>query len=219
MEDAKRLYAVLTGDVVGSSKLTPADLKTLMQKLRAGADRFAKAFPDSVCGKLDVFSGDGWQLLMPDWIRSLRAALFLRAIVKSDAKTKSDTRIAIAWGAVDQDTLNPERISESTGEAFTLSGLALKQMRKHSRLILDDGRPSAEGRFLRVSVGLVDELAVHWRPRQAQTLALALLNHSQEEIAAEIGKSQPTVNQALQAAGWRGIEDLLDEIKYRYQSL
>lgn len=207
-------YAVLTGDLVRSSKLPPADLKKIMQRLRDGAVKFSKTFPHSVYGKLDVYSGDGWQLLIPDCKHSLRAALFLRAVVKSYEKSQVDTRIAVAWGTVDESRLNPERVSESTGEAFTESGRALKGMKKHRRLVWQPGNPLAHVVLLNSAVSLLDELATHWTSRQAETLALALLDQSQEEIAAALGKRQPTVHQALQRTGWRGIVDFLHEIEH-----
>ena len=76
------VYAVLTGDVVASSKQPPSALQEIMQRLRKGAEQFSKTFPDSVYGRLDVYSGDGFQLLMSDLGRSLRAAVFLRARLK-----------------------------------------------------------------------------------------------------------------------------------------
>lgn len=76
---AEEVFGVLTGDIVSSSSLASGDLRKVLGRLRDGTKRFAEAFPGSVYGELDVFSGDGWQVLMTDWERSLRAALFLRA--------------------------------------------------------------------------------------------------------------------------------------------
>jgi hypothetical protein len=213
MAEESKVYAVLTGDIVGSTGLPPPGLPTLMQRLREAAERFSAAFPGAVLGRLDVFGGDGWQILMPDWKRSLRAAVYMRAVAKSTEAMKADSRVAVAWGAVDTGSLKPERISESTGEAFTRSGRALKTMRKQGRLVLDDGEACGEWRFLRTSVTLVDELASRWTPRQAETVAVALLGHGQGAIAARLGKRQPTVYRALRAAGWQGIAVLLEQIE------
>jgi hypothetical protein len=210
-----KTWAVLTGDIVGSSKLDPKALKGVMQRLRDGAERFGEVYEGAVYGKLDVFSGDGWQMLIEDWRRAPRAALYLRAVVKSEEKLKTDTRVAIAWGPVNETTLMPESISESTGDAFTESGRWLRAMRKGYRLALNPGLSGDELRFLDCAVSLVDALVSRWTARQAEAVALALLARTQEEIAAQIGKSQPTVHQALQTAGWHGIEELLSEIEYR----
>jgi hypothetical protein len=213
-------YAVLTGDVVGSSKLAPADVQNVMQRIREGSKRFSDTFAGAVYGELSVFSGDGWQLLMTDWKRSLRAALFLRTLVKGDEKRTLDTRVAVAWGAVNTDSLIPERISESTGEAFTRSGRALRGMRKRSRLAiaLPDDLPAALTGLFTASVRVLDELISNATSKQAQAISLALLGMTQDQIASETGKSQSTINQALQSAGWSSIEEYLQEVEYRLSS-
>ena len=206
------VYAVLTGDVVASSKQPPSALQEIMQRLRKGAEQFSKTFPDSVYGRLDVYSGDGFQLLMSDLGRSLRAALFLRATVRSYSKAKVDTRIAVAWGRINESTLNPDRISESTGAAFTESGRALKGLKSRYRLVWQPGQHLTDVGFLKSAVSLLDELAGHWTARQAEIIALALLELSQEDIALAIGIRQPTVNRTLRRGSWRGIEDFLQDV-------
>ncbi len=215
MADGSRTHAVLTGDIVGSSKLEPAELMALMQRLRDGAEQFARTFPGTVVGRLDVFSGDGWQMLMQDWRRSVRAAIYMRAVAKGDLEIEADTRVAIGWGSVDAETLKPERISASTGEAFLLSGRALKAMKKQDRLAVDCGDVADRGQLLRESLGLVDELTRRWTARQAMTLALALLGEGQAEIADGLGRKQSTIHQSLHTAGWQGIEGLLDSVENR----
>ena len=139
MKDNPQQYAVLTGDIVGSSRLDPAELRALMQRLREGAKRFEQAFAGTVVGELDVFSGDGWQMLMPDWKRSLRAAIFMRALAKADMEIEADTRVAVGWGGVDVTSLNRGRISESTGTfsevAGSSSGITEKSARSRTRRI------------------------------------------------------------------------------------
>lgn len=204
-----KTWAVLTGDIVGSSKLEPTVLKAVMQRLRESAVLFGQVFDGSVRGKLDVYSGDGWQLLVPDWRRSLRAGLYLRAVLKSEEMFKTDTRVAIAWGPVDEADVNPARISESTGPAFTRSGRALAEMKRHDRLALDIGSTDWPGKLLGTSVKLIDELASGWTPRQAIVLAAALIDESQGDIAERLGVSQPTVNRLLRRAGWQGMDRFL----------
>jgi hypothetical protein len=72
MADNDKIYAVLTGDIVGSSQYEPDNLKKIMQNLRQGSGDFSIAFPGLIRGKLDVFSGDGWQVLLTDWRKALR---------------------------------------------------------------------------------------------------------------------------------------------------
>lgn len=207
MEEQK-IWAVLTGDIVASSKLSPSGLNAVLQRLRDGAKRFQDAYPNSVLGKLDVFSGDGWQMLMRNSQLSLRAAIFMRACVKSEEGEKSDSRVAIAWGKIDAENLKPEKLSESTGEAFTASGRALKGMQKSAKMALspgNEGAPDFRG-LLIASIHLLDEIVSHWEPGQAQSVALALLDRTQVRISEDLDISQSAVSQALQSAGWGVVE-------------
>lgn len=212
MDGQAARYAVLKGDIVGSTKLSTQGLSSVLNQLRKGVETFSEQYRGAVYGMMDVFSGDSWQLLMPDWRRSPRAALYLRAVVKSEAEIKIDTRIAIGWGMVDADSLKQNRITESTGEAFTRSGHTLEKMAKHARLAFDGGEAGLP--LVRASLALADELAGRWTPKQAQAVALALLGQKQDAIASASGKKQPTVYKALRSAGWRGIETFLEEIEY-----
>jgi len=212
-------YGVLTGDLVGSSKVSPTELRDTMNVLRKGAAEFAAAFPNSVWGDLDVFSGDGWQLLLRRPGLSLRAAVFLRCRVKGIEGLKLDSRVAVSWGHIDEETVKPKRVSEASGEAFTASGRALAEMPKRRRFGLRVTTSGPEKLFLGASIGLLDELAARWTARQAQTLTLALLGKNQEEIASAMGKKQPTIYQALQSAGWNAVEGLLDAVENRHEGL
>ena len=217
------LQAVLTGDIVGSSRFDPRDLKRVMQRIRQAGDEFAKAYPRLVQGKVDVFSGDGWQLLLADWRKAIRAAVFMRAVVKADAALKADTRVAIGVGSVDQATLNLKKISESTGAAFERSGRALKALKPPFRMTWnsDNGTadpsplavPDTNHRLFRGSVYLLDETIAGWKPGQAQTIAAALLTDRQQTIAKNLRVSQAAVSQALTSAGWKHLERYLTEVE------
>jgi len=70
------LYAVLTGDLVRSSKLTATQSKHAMEELRTAAEAFCEVYPESIVGRLDTFRHDSWQLLLTRPELALRAALF-----------------------------------------------------------------------------------------------------------------------------------------------
>ncbi len=66
---------------------------------------------------------------------AIKAAIFLRVVLKmqSDAKIKFDTRISIGIGSVE--SINEQQISDSRGDAFTLSDKGLDNI-GHQRLAL-----------------------------------------------------------------------------------
>ncbi len=220
IENKQGLYAVLTGDIVESVKLNPINLKMVIQSIKEGQASFDRVYPGVMIGLIDIFSGDSWQVLMRHEHLSIRALLYFKALVKAVKGLNADTRIALAWADIDEGTVNPERISESTGEAFTLSGRALAEMDKSKRLTmklpdtLTQDKESAYS-LLPYTMLLLDEISKRWTEKQAEAIALALLGVKQKTIAAEISIAQSTVNKRLNGAGWDNLSQYLNYIEYR----
>ncbi len=220
IENKRDICAVLTGDIVKSAKLDPVNLKVVIQNIKDGQARFNTAYPGAIIGQADIFSGDSWQVLMEHVHLSVRAVLYFRAVVKAVQGLKADTRVALAWGRIDESTINPERISESTGEAFTLSGRALAEMDKSRRLIMTLPDAIVKNKlndyaFLSYTLLLIEEITNNWTEKQAAAIILALLGAKQKTIAAELGLVQSTVNKRLNGAGWKNLSQYLDFIEYR----
>lgn len=211
-------YAVLTGDLVKSAELDPVNLRIILQRLQEGQDRFSSIYVNSIVGRIVIFSGDSWQVLMSQLNLSFRFALYLRAQVKATEGLNSDTRIAVAWGQVDEETLNPENISESTGEAFTLSGRVLAGMTKSKHLAMKISESLAQDlheglTVLPPAMILLDAISSCWTKKQAKLVVQALLGKKQNQIASELNIAPSTVNKGLNAAGWGSIKDYLDAIE------
>jgi len=220
IENKRGICAVLTGDIIKSVKLDPINLKMVIQSLKEGQASFDKVYPGAMIGVLDIFSGDSWQVLMGHEYLSIRAQLYFKALVKAVKGLSVDTRIALAWGKIDESTVNPERISESTGEAFTLSGRALAEMDKSRRLTmklpdtLTQDKESAYS-LLPHTILLLDEISKRWTEKQAEAVVFALLGSKQKTIAAELNIVQSTVNKRLNGAGWDNLSQYLNHIEYR----
>jgi len=220
IENKRGICAVLTGDIIKSVKLDPINLKMVIQSLKEGQASFDKVYPGAMIGVLDIFSGDSWQVLMGHEYLSIRAQLYFKALVKAVKGLSADTRIALAWGKIDESTVNPERISESTGEAFTLSGRALAEMDKSRRLTmklpdtLTQDKESAYS-LLPHTILLLDEISKRWTEKQAEAVVFALLGSKQKTIAAELNIVQSTVNKRLNGAGWDNLSQYLNHIEYR----
>jgi hypothetical protein len=201
-----KTYAVLTGDIIGSSKLGPDGVDAAMSLLRRLAKEFEETHPGAVVGQPEVFRGDSWQLGLQRPALALTAAVFIRAGFKAG---DFDTRIGIGWGAVDR--LNTERISQSVGPAFVRSGEALDRLGKDRTLALPRfGGPapggSADSAFgiLEVGVGLLDALVARWTQRESVAIYGTLRGLSQEAIAelpqAQTKEGNAPTRQAVQDA-------------------
>ena len=201
-----KTYAVLTGDIIGSTKLGPERLETAMSLLRRLAKEFENTHPESLVGHPDVFRGDSWQLCLQRPALAVTAAVFIRAGLKAD---DFDTRIGIGIGPAER--LHPERISQSSGPAFVRSGEALDHLGKDRSLAIPQfGEPSPLGfefppfSMLDVGVGLLDANLARWTQRESVAVYGTLRKLSQEAIAmlpqARTKQGKEPTRQAIQDA-------------------
>lgn len=210
MNSQTKLYAVLTGDVVGSSKLTASERRTLQEVMTSASERVLSTFADGVPYPPARFRGDGWQFAIIEPHRSLRIGLFFRGLILAGMQTRRvDTRVAIGVGGVD--FMPSATISSGDGEAYRLSGEALETLPRSSRmaLLVSERCPSPLTEALDVIVKLVDLQARGWTGQQARAIVGALLDRTQESIARhEFEKriSQQAIAQHLDRAGWGMIE-------------
>lgn len=196
-------YAVLTGDIIKSSRLSPADLESVRSTLLRAVNAVRRWKPGLVQGKPEFFRGDAWQLLLADPAPALRVAIHLRASLRAAAL--SDTRVAIGLGSVE--TISSERVSLSTGQAFVHSGKALDRMTRYSNMTIEVPKSAGPlSDWLPVTTHLCDSLISQWTRRQAELVRAAA--NPKEPGSDEIGQSlKPVVSKqavakGLSAANW-----------------
>lgn len=215
------IYAVLTGDVVDSEAMSAAGGPTVGSLLRGATAAAQGTFPEAGISAVDIFRGDSWQLYLENPAWAGRVAWFIRAWVRASGSPRSpfaDTRLAIGLGTVSR--LVPDRVSESEGEAFVVSGRALDA--------LTSGKPRRGARWAIAGLGditgaagdaivaLADVVAGGWTPKQAWALCGAWQGLTQTEIGATFGPqfgeaiSQMTVAAHLRAGGFEAMEVALD---------
>lgn len=228
MFDTEKIYAVLTGDLVKSSRLTAEQSQQAMEHIRKLTQKFANLYSGSAAGQVDTFRHDSWQWLLADPSLSLRAALFIRAGLRATARDKKifDTRIAIGIGSIDE--ISGRRISDWRGMAFTLSGRALDSM-ENKRLVYAESTNTVTGRS-GIAAGLVpllDCIVTDWTAIEAKAVNGALMGWTQEQIAEnwppnDEKKKRPTrqaVQKSLQRAHWSRIEEVLQWVESRNSNL
>ena len=220
MNATGNIRAVLTGDLVRSSRLDIEMSLEAMAKLRLAANDFNSAFPGAVHGEMDTFRHDSWQLLLDNPVLAFRAALFLRCVLrmKSSASIKYDTRISIGIGPVEY--VAEQRISDSRGPAFTLSGKGLDGM-KHELLAFDGAFADRDG-WRDVTHGVVpllDCVVTDWTPVESGVVSAALLGKNQAEtvdyLLARQGDapSRQAVSDSLSRAHWSTVLDVLSRLE------
>lgn len=194
---------VVTGDVVASSALTPAQREDLLRELKAASAAVAELLgPEALPLPVDVYGGDSWQMAVTEPARGLRAALLLRAHllahVTPDARTPVDTRLALAIGTVER--VPGARVSEGEGTAFRRSGRAVTELGDRRMAFVTD--PDDALADWDITFRLLDEIVRAWTARQARAMTGALRGWSQEQIADlwQPKITQPTVANHLRAA-------------------
>jgi hypothetical protein len=213
-------YGVLTGDIVSSSRINSERGDRVLEELQAAENRVKAHFPFSVHAGIDVFRGDSWQLVTQDPLSALRIAVLFRALLLSSAAM--DSRVAIGYGRVDY--LPEQDVSTGTGEAYTLSGMGLKELFKPVRmkLIFPLAQRSILTRSLDTIAGLIDLQVQRWTQKQAEAVAGALVGLTQQQIAQSWVKdpvSQQAISQHLESAGWYQVKESLRFVEAALSSL
>ena len=204
------VYAVLTGDIVSSSWINRDRGDRVLDELLAGERKVKDYFPSSIHGGIDVFQGDSWQLVVQEPLSALRIAILFRALLLSSAGM--DSRVAVGYGSVDY--LPARDVSTGTGEAYTLSGLGLKELLKTVRMKLSfpTDQRSVLTRSLDTITGLIDLQVQRWTQKQAEATAGALVGLTQQQIARsweDEPVTQQAISQHLDSAGWYQIKESL----------
>ncbi len=210
----------MTGDVIRSRHLSAAQHKSVNSRLKALSIKFGELHPGSMVGETDIFRGDSWQCCLKQPYLVVTAAVFFRAGLKAD---DLDSRIGLGIGTVE--TLNPKKISESTGPAFVASGRSLDSLEKgrNMGLVVSDEKDADSKRYLTdLVIPLLDAQITRWTQREAVAVFGSMHGLTQQEIAdwppakAEHG-GQPTrqaIQDALTRSEWTGlVESLLKKLE------
>lgn len=209
--EKKTLFAVLTGDLIGSSKFKGEQRKEMLQILKDSFNEIVPMIlPGGVVSRFEIYRGDSFQGVISRPEKALSAAVGIRAGLLSGFRKKIhrlDARIAIGIGTID--FLPEEGGRAGDGEAFLYSGQTLDGMKKgEQNLIIKTPWQTVNEEFL-VECALFDAIINRWTFEQAQAVLKYVKGLKQEEIARELRISQPAVGQRLKTAGTWAIQDFL----------
>lgn len=205
--------AVITGDLINSSKLSPKEWEKLHAVMNEGSRLLRESFKEIVPLDVDIFRGDSWQMLVLEPAKALRISLFYRAMIRAKMEMRSlDTRMAIAIGKID--SIPKTRVSEGHGEAYKLSGEALDSLyRSKSGNLYFVHENDEHAATLDIIVRLIDAIATRWTDKQALAISGALKGMKQEDIADKLWEkkiTQQAIAQHLSRAGWNALEKGID---------
>jgi len=203
------IYAVITGDIVGSTNLTTEQLASLRKTLHETVRNFNRN-EDRVLKGPEFFRGDSWQVLLNKPGFALNLTLLIQANLIE--KLNVQTRAAIGIGPI---TSMDKTLATSVGEAFTLSGHALENITGNVRL--SGALPGSAGplrRWFPAILHICGGLASSWTRRQAEAMGLwlSLVQPTHEAIAQRLKPSvtKQSVGDILTSANWHYLYEAMN---------
>ncbi|WP_432449731.1 MarR family transcriptional regulator [Aliiroseovarius marinus] len=201
MSEKQTHIAVLTGDIIGSTQLSPEDLERAFEALSISAEVQADWHGESL--HFTRQRGDGWQVRLARPELALRTTLAFRAALRSEGKQFS-TFMAVAEG--DATPITPGADLNTAAETvFVESGRLLdwlKDQEKPIQIAHDQG--GATG----AALILADHISQGWTPAQAAAIRPLLIPDRKlyyTDVADFLGKSRQAVTKALDGAGFHSI--------------
>lgn len=190
------MKGVITGDVVGSTKINDfGKLPKLINDLITEISLYC-----TKC-KVEISRGDSFQVLVEDPKQALLVAILIRAGFRKssiDLGNKDlDVRLSVGIGEV---SYMDEKIGQSNGEAFILSGHGFDNLTKTQRLSVQTFSESINPE-LKVETAFVDDIVSNWTHLHGEIMYQALLTDSTQcELAKKLGTSQQNICKRLRCA-------------------
>ena len=194
------MTSILTGDIINSREV---DSQIWLPILKSTLNNYG-----TTPKKWEIYRGDSFQLEVEPAMAIL-AAIHLKCSIKQI--TSLDIRLGIGIGEKGQIT---SKITEANGVAFINSGQAFDHLNNKKTMALITPWPDINHQMeLALDLAL---LTMNAWPANAARYIQASIEHpnwKQHELAKHLGKSQGTISQSLNRAGFDDIMKL--EKRYR----
>lgn len=204
------IYAVISGEIAESKKISHAHLGKIPDIIRAAISEVNRHIGPEQQLDYEIIRMDEFLCLSKNAASSLHTVLMLasefRFRAHKELNTRLELRLSIGIGPVE---LFKGQLRESDGTAFRLADEGLRTMKRNQRLMISTGDAHLDGE-LHVACGFMDILMHDWSDEQAEALFLSLSGKNQMEISEQLQISQPAVNRRLKAAHLEAIEKLLE---------
>jgi hypothetical protein len=215
VETTFKPIAVISGDIVESTKLNSAQFEQLLKRIKDIQEWITKRNPASAHS---IERGDEFQTVVRDIKTALRYTIIYRVGIKALGK-EFDSRISFA---IASNADLRESVSESMGEAFVLSGRGLKALKSY-RLAFSSDHLELNEHF-NLLFKYLDRQLTDLTSRQCEVM-LTMLQADEDltisELAEKLDIATATASKSLKASGWPLIFELnfqfikkLKELKY-----
>ena len=194
-----KLISVITGDMVGSTQLDPADRKLMVKAMNNLGDMLTKA--GFVLKSQEVFRGDSFQVVMNESSRILDVALLIRAHMRGielESQAQLDVRLGIGVGQIE---FKAKTQNESDGTAFRLAAQALEHATKNNlaNIWILTNNAVLDEHLNTINVAW-ESIISRWTVAQSKSIQWSLQGLVHQEIANKLKVTQPTITRSLQSA-------------------
>jgi hypothetical protein len=202
----QRVYAVITGDLIGSTRQSSARIDVAMMTIKSAASDIAAWHTPPQDTRFTRYRGDGWQIVIARPTFALRAATVIQAKLIAMGM---ESRISIGIGKAK--SLGTVSLADASGEAFEISGRQLDNIGHAWRIAINKNPPQISEDWLIAS--LLGERMGKWTSAQAEAAAMYLVSPNRivtlSEIAEQLGISPQAVNDRILGAGCPLIRSVL----------
>jgi len=196
------LQAVVTGDIVNSTKLTTVNEKRILKQLKIILLPYKNEF----------YRGDSFQAYIKDAGQALRIALLCRtaamAIPADENDIRSDIRISIGIGTA-RTPVNT--LAAAKGDAFVLSGRAFDEITKTGKRLAIITNDSIANTAFEVIADYINSVFSNITDKQATVIFELLSGRTQKKVADKLDKSRSTISQHVTSSRFYEIERLLQQ--------
>lgn len=197
--------AVLTGDLVDSTKRSADQIALAMRAIEAAAAKVSTWHSPAKDTRFTRSRGDGWQMVIAEPQYALRAAVVIQGKLIA---LGMESRIFAGIGT--SDSLGSSTLADASGEAFVRSGQGLDSMGDAWRIGIDKEGIRPEDQLI---AELLGERMGRWTAAQAEAAAMQLASPLKITTLFEIGKelniSPQAVNDRVRGAGCATIASVL----------
>jgi hypothetical protein len=202
--DSKEI-AVVTGDLVGSTRHSAEAVDDAMQAIRLTANAIADWQIPPMDTRFTRFRGDGWQIYLAKPRFCLRAAVVIQGKLMA---MNMESRISIGIGQ--SESLGTADLSDAAGQAFERSGHGLDAMGDNWRLNISGESMQVQDQII---ADLLGERMQKWTAAQAEAATMQLASpvriRTLFEIGRELSISPQAVNDRVRGAGCSTIASAL----------
>lgn len=210
MSTRDRVVAVVTADVINSSRYSREERRKLDRVLRQAFADTERRFPKAIHTTLAfrITAGDEFQCVIADIAQAFAIVTYLRATAATGG-LRPPVRFRASIGVGRMST--PKRVSsyEEDGPAFLKSRQGLDDMAKGRGPVrwtkLVTGAPELDEPADAV-LCLADYVQQAWTVPQCEAIRWSLLGLTREEIGKRLRVAHQNVTKRLQAAGWPNFE-------------